>query len=584
MTVEVEQVYDEPMESASSGSQQSLSSSTKSDVSFCTTNSGDQSLDDALEEGRELMKMFINNKMDEVLPILQEKANSSMIHALGVAAVRFFEAILTLDKSYLQSTIEAFKYSSAFADSLRRKSYTSFLFSPNYNGYTDEECHAELCYAKSLLLWGLVTVLEDQSIYGFINGALKIRASHQSYKECLAILKHKNTWDSEISRMHFESGTRLGIGAFDLVISFFPTKMAKLLEFVGFNSDRDVALEELNMSVNLVDGLLYDVTSILLSGYYGFLEYFYGLGEGDVEFFNRSSKIWLVRTPESAIVKLGLGVREKIIGNPDKAIEYYVECIKGQSFWRQLNFACYWEIIWCYAMKCDWEKAANYARLLKDDCKWSPAMFTYLYAVFTFMVMEENDRPDLEQDISKAFLRIPQLKRRFGGKRAFHEKIVIERSRKYHDKVKQMLLPPFELLYIWNIFKMMASNQKLIQAYLDKIDAKLAIHKKSKDDQSSPLDAYCYLKFMKGVCYRHLNQLVKSIDCFTEVLNCKKRIDEETHLLPQSAFELGLIHRSMGQNVEAKKWLKKSRDDYSGYLTETMIHYRVQCALSSLKQ
>lgn len=94
-------------------------------------------------------------------------------------------------------------------------------------------------------------------------------------------------------------------------------------------------------------------------------------------------------------------------------------------------------------MKCDWEKAANYARLLKDDCKWSPAMFTYLYAVFTFMVMEENDRPDLEQDISKAFLRIPQLKRRFGGKRAFHEKIVIERSRKYHDKVKQMLLPPF---------------------------------------------------------------------------------------------------------------------------------------------
>lgn len=27
---------------------------------------------------------------------------------------------------------------------------------------------------------------------------------------------------------------------------------------------------------------------------------------------------------------------------------------------------------------------------------------------------------------------------------------------------------------------MMASNQKLIQAYLDKIDAKLAIHKKSK--------------------------------------------------------------------------------------------------------
>lgn len=319
--------------------------SLESDLSF----KSDISLDDALREGRDLMKMFINNKMDEVLPILQEKSTSNMIYALGVAAVRFFEAILTLNKNYLQSTIEAFKYSAAFADSLRHKSYTSFLFAPNYESYTEEECHAELCYAKSLLLWGLVTVLEDQSIYGFINGALKIRASHQSYKECLNILKTKNNWQSEVSRMHFESGTRLGIGAFDLVVSFFPTKMAKLLEFAGFNSDRDIALNELNKSVALVDGLLYDVTSILLSGYYGFLEYFYGLGEGDVDFFDRSSKIWLVRTPESNIVKLGLGVREQIIGNPDRAIEFYHQCIKGQTFWKQLNFACYWQMVWCYA-------------------------------------------------------------------------------------------------------------------------------------------------------------------------------------------------------------------------------------------
>lgn len=149
--------------------------------------------------------------------------------------------------------------------------------------------------------------------------------------------------------MHFECGTRLGIGAFDLIISFFPNKLAKLLEFVGFGCDRGVALEELNISVRLVDGLLYDVTSILLSSYYGFLEYFYGLGEGDVEFFNRSAKIWLNRTPNSAFVKLGLGIREMITSNPDEAVKFFYQCLNKQTPYTQIEYACNWEIVWCSA-------------------------------------------------------------------------------------------------------------------------------------------------------------------------------------------------------------------------------------------
>lgn len=52
-------------------------------------------------------------------------------------------------------------------------------------------------------------------------------------------------------------------------------------------------------------------------------------------------------------------------------------------------------------MKCDWKKAAKLAKLLKEECKWSPAMFTYLYATFLFMVMEEDERPDLREEISE---------------------------------------------------------------------------------------------------------------------------------------------------------------------------------------
>ena len=295
------------------------------------------------------MKMFVNNEMDGVIKVLNNKANVSFIHSLGVSAIHVFESILTMDKTTFAKTIESLKISSQIADNLRHKSYTSFIFTPDYNNYTDQECHAELCYAKSLLLWGLITVLADQSIYGVINGGLKIRASHQSYKECSNILKLRNNWESSSCRMHFESGTRLGIGAFELFVSLFPTKMAKLLEFVGFSSNRELALRELNTSVGLIDGILYDVTSILLSVYHGFLEYFYGLGEGNFDFFNRSSKIWLSRTPNSAIVKIGLGIAQKITGNINQAIEHYTQCIQTEKYWTQLHFTCYWEMAWCYA-------------------------------------------------------------------------------------------------------------------------------------------------------------------------------------------------------------------------------------------
>lgn len=140
----------------------------------------------------------------------------------------------------------------------------------------------------------------------------------------------------------------MGIGAFDLIISFFPSKLAKLLEYIGFNSDRELAIEELSRAVQLVDSLHYDISSILLCAYYGFLEYFYGLGESGTDFFDYSAKIWASRTPNSSIVKMGYGVREMIAGKPDNAITFFHQCIEGQSFWIQLHYACYWEICWAY--------------------------------------------------------------------------------------------------------------------------------------------------------------------------------------------------------------------------------------------
>lgn len=57
----------------------------------------------------------------------------------------------------------------------------------------------------------------------------------------------------------------------------------------------------------------------------------------------------------------------------------------------------------------------------------------------------------------------------------------------------------------------------------------------------------------------------------------------EAHLVPQACFEVGQVYRKMGDGDEAKKWYKKARS-YSGYITESLINFRVEYGLSLLRQ
>lgn len=53
------------------------------------------------------------------------------------------------------------------------------------------------------------------------------------------------------------------------------------------------------------------------------------------------------------------------------------------------------------SVQCEWEKAAHYANILRQQCKWSPAAYTYQYATFTYMIMAEKNRPELRPEVDK---------------------------------------------------------------------------------------------------------------------------------------------------------------------------------------
>lgn len=54
-------------------------------------------------------------------------------------------------------------------------------------------------------------------------------------------------------------------------------------------------------------------------------------------------------------------------------------------------------------MKCEWEEAAKYARILSQQCCWSPATFKYQEATFLYMKMIDENKPQMKAQISQLF-------------------------------------------------------------------------------------------------------------------------------------------------------------------------------------
>lgn len=85
-------------------------------------------------------------------------------------------------------------------------------------------------------------------------------------------------------------------------------------------------------------------------------------------------------------------------------------------------------------MKCDWSAAIECMKIIREDCNISPALFTYLYAVFIHMKMDAEtkmasvERLKLLNEISDLLKMVPTLKRTVGGRKSFHEKLCIELS------------------------------------------------------------------------------------------------------------------------------------------------------------
>lgn len=159
------------------------------------------------------------------------------------------------------------------------------------------EVHSELCYAESLLMVALLTFLENQNLINLVKGAFRIRSCYAAYKECLNILETKTNFQSERSKRDFEAGVRMGIGTFNLMVSHLPSKVLKVLEYIGFSGNRAVGLQEIEISVSMEDCLRSPISALISATYHCYIEHYFGLGDGDVDYVDNMLCSWLSKYP-----------------------------------------------------------------------------------------------------------------------------------------------------------------------------------------------------------------------------------------------------------------------------------------------
>lgn len=554
-------------------SKASRSSSTKMD------------LKNGLEECEVALKLFLNNKFKDALELLQPWAKDSMYHALGYSTIVVLQAIMTFEQQDIQNGISAMRDALQTCQKYRKKStvvesFSSLLSRGSLEQMTEEEMHAEICYAECLLQKAALTFVQDENMINFIKGGLKIRTSYHIYKECLSILHilQKNRVEQQFFH-EFEGGVKLGIGAFNLMLSLLPARIIRLLEFIGFSGNRELGLLQLQegASGRSMRSPLCCLTILSFHTYISLI-----LGTGEVNLVEAESLLapFLKQFPNGSLMLFYHARIELLKGNVEEAQEIFRKCISVQEEWKQFHHLCYWELMWINIFQLNWMKAYYYSDLLCKESKWSKATYVYLKAAILSMLPEEEVEA-AKENVVTLFRQVDSLKQRIAGKSIPTEKFAVRKSRRYSSSLPapvKLVLPALEMMYIWNGFPIVSKREDLSENLLLTIE-KAETTLQNQNCSEYLVDDECLLKLLKGCCLKNLQRPLQAELCFTHVIQSEKLLKFDHYLVPFTLFELAFLYKSQGDIDKAFKALETARNNYKDYSMESRLHFRIQAAL-----
>nr|XP_023401026.1 tetratricopeptide repeat protein 39B isoform X6 [Loxodonta africana] len=445
------------------------------------------SLKTGLEECEIALNLFLSNKFSDALELLRPWAKDSMYHALGYSTIVVLQAVMTFEQQDIQNGVSAMKDALQTCQRYRKKStvvesFSSLLSRGSLEQLTEEEMHAEICYAECLLQKAALTFVQDENMINFIKGGLKIRTSYQIYKECLSILHviEKNKREQQLF-YEFEGGVKLGIGAFNLMLSLLPARIIRLLEFIGFSGNRELGLLQLREGAS-GRSMRAPLCCLTILGFHTYICLILGTGEVNIVEAESLLAPFLQQFPNGSLMLFYHARIELLKGNVEEAQETFRKCISVQEEWKQFHHLCYWELMWIYVFQQNWMQAYYYSDLLCKESKWSKATYVFLKAAILSMLPEE-DVVSTKENVVTLFRQVESLKQRIAGKSIPTEKFAVRKARRYSPVLPapvRLVLPALEMMYVWNGFPVVSKRKDLSENLLVTVEKAEAALQKEK--------------------------------------------------------------------------------------------------------
>ena len=263
---------------------------------------------------------------------------------------------------------------------------------PPLSAMTLLQRHAELVYGQSVLCKALLGIVYAGDSVAVIRQTVYLRAAYQTFSQMLRMIERADSGAEAKASVDpdLRSGVYMGYGCCTLILSLFPRRLLKVMEGLGFSSDRRLALDlfahaggwtaaQSQPQVSATDeGMCRPLCDVLILAYHLVIASEVSVTDVDFEFAEKVLAWNLRRFPEGTFFlyfKAQMYARQAL---PEKAIKYYRSAVESQSAYKQLHHLCFFSLSLTHLVTCDYDRAYECFEVLSRESNWSKAVYLSL--------------------------------------------------------------------------------------------------------------------------------------------------------------------------------------------------------------
>ncbi|GAB1609947.1 tetratricopeptide repeat protein 39C-like [Argonauta hians] len=571
-----------------------------------------QSLSDECEIAQTGIHMLLNNGFREAKLLFDSHKNYSPLMHAGSTFVLFMQALMSFEEEKIEEATKALQETEKKCDpesgvfkNLRRR-FSKKKRNPEVQINSEDRMQRQIIIADSLLYQAVLT-FTHQDIPSYIKGGWLLRKAWKIYEKLhhdITEMLRRSTPSSSTSRTKLSHSTdsisssnsdvrlsdnnctsctdgndneltpdvlerllgavNFGYGTFQLCVSMVPPKILKLIEFLGFEGDREAGLAALNETSNSKD-MKAPLAILGLLWYHTVLRPFFALdgikisaGISDAELLIKNQE---KEFPHSSLFLFFKGRIHTLKRENEVALSLYRQALTVAAGQREIELMCLYEIGWCNLMKLRWTECLYAFQRLRDESKWSKCYYSYLLAVCHGCLGALQEAQTIFQDVPGLVRSKNNQIESFASHRAERMKIC---------PVSQELckLYTLELVFLWHAMPTCTNDElrRMLTVCECQTDARI-FHLK------------CLLE---GSIHRELGHTELAVQYLEEALaRCSGKKDD-VHVAAFSLYELASIYIT-DEPAKSIQLLQCIKDKYKDYHFENRLTVRANNMLRTLK-